>query len=109
MIRRTKRTKRERRGGGYTEADFQNDVLALAQLYGWLWFHDADSRGSPPGFPDLVLVKSPRVVFAELKTRRGKLRRKQQEWLAALMGCDGVETYLWRPDDWREVVRTLGR
>lgn len=50
------------------------------------------------GFPDVVLVRPPRVIFAELKAEKGRTSESQQTWLAALMECN-VETYLWRPSD----------
>lgn len=34
-----------------TEAQLQDSVIALAQLYGWHVFHDQDSRRNPPGLP----------------------------------------------------------
>lgn len=58
------------------------------------------------GFPDLVLVRRPRVIFAELKAERGRLLDAQRDWLAALRDCS-VESYLWRPSDWPEIERVL--
>ncbi|MFX5344387.1 hypothetical protein ABTC63_21370, partial [Acinetobacter baumannii] len=48
-----------------------------------------------------------RCIFAELKTIRGKARREQTVWLTALGHCDGVETYLWRPNTWNDIVAVL--
>ena len=78
-----------------------------ARLNDWLFFHDWDSRKNAPGFPDLVLVKPPRIIFAELKRQRGRVRPMQTVWLDALGGCAGVETYLWRPSDLDEIRRRL--
>ena len=90
-----------------SEGEFQKQVLQLAELLGWLTYHTYDSRRSQAGFPDLVLVKSGRIVFAELKSQKGRVRAAQQTWLDALMRNDHVETYLWRPDDWDAVVQVL--
>ncbi len=90
-----------------TEAGFQSAVMELATLAGWLVWHDADSRKNAPGLPDLIMVKPPRAVFAELKTASGRLRADQRRWLDALGACPGVETYLWRPSDWPAIERTL--
>ena len=51
------------------------------------------------GFPDLVLVKDRRIIFAELKSRDGKPSRDQAKWLQALAATGRVEVYLWRPAD----------
>jgi VRR-NUC domain len=89
------------------EKAFLARVQALAGSLGWLTYHTHDSRKSPPGFPDLVLVRD-RVVFAELKTDAGRLTDEQQEWLDRL-GAAGAEVYVWRPRDWRQVRAVLDR
>lgn len=83
-----------------TERVLYENVRELALRLGWLIYHTYDSRRSYPGFPDLVLVKPPRVLFVELKREHGRLSRDQQRWLEALSACPGVETYVWRPRDW---------
>ncbi len=92
-----------------SEATFQYQVTQLATRAGWLWHHEYDSRRSNAGYPDLVLVRDGRVIFAELKTARGRVRHAQSVLLAALGRCQGVETYAWRPSDWEQIVATLGR
>jgi hypothetical protein len=47
-----------------------------------------------------------RVIAAELKCGKGKLRPNQREWLAALRAA-GVEAVEWRPEQWAEIVATL--
>jgi len=62
-----------------------------------------------------------RVIFAELKTIKGRLTKGrmnkagsrwlpgQDEWGDALASCPGVEYYLWRPDGLDgEIERILG-
>ena len=88
------------------EKGFLQAVRELARHAGWLEFHDHDSRKSTPGFPDLVLVKPPSLVLAELKTARGVLTPAQRVWCAALQAC-GVEVYVWRPADWPAIVQRL--
>ena len=90
-----------------SEKDFQRSVIRLATLCGWLTYHTHDSRGSSPGFPDLVLVRD-RVIFAELKTTKGRLGQHQLDWLARLREA-GAETYLWRPAHWTQIQRVLSR
>ena len=89
------------------EADFQQAVLDLAQLAGWRVYHTYDSRRSNPGFPDLVLVKPPMVLFVELKTDKGRLTAEQQEWIEDLMRCTEVEAHVWRPQHWHLLEQVL--
>ncbi len=112
-----------------SEKQFQAAVIEYAKLNGWLVYHTRNSRGSEPGFPDLVLVhpgsgdsvpRRPRLVFAELKTERGRTSLAQAEWLSALgrvtasgggspMQSPRIFTELWRPRDWWTIERKLAR
>jgi hypothetical protein len=89
-----------------TEQQFQAQVVALARIRGWLEYHTYDSRRSTPGFPDLVLVRPGRVVWAELKTDAGKLTAAQAAWLQALRDA-GQEVHVWRPANWPEIEAAL--
>ena len=104
-----------------TEKDFQATVIDLARTYGWIVGFTHDSRKSEPGEPDLRMVRPPRVIFAELKTVKGKLTKGrwnksgnrwlpgQDQWAAVLSECPDVEYYLWRPDGLDgEIERILG-
>ena len=90
-----------------SEKHFQTQVLQLANLTGWRCYHVFDSRRSQAGFPDLVMVRAPVIVFAELKTEAGKVRPEQTAWLDALGGCERVGARLWRPSDWPEIEEIL--
>ncbi len=102
---------------GLAERDFERQVLELARLCGWRTAHFRPARtskgwrtpvsGDGAGFPDIVLCRPPLVLFAELKSERGKLRPEQREWLEILGRCEGVEARLWRPRDFEEIERTL--
>jgi len=81
------------------EKDWQKQVLKLAAWRGWIAYHTYDSRRSTAGFPDLVLARPPRVIFAELKTETGIVDPAQRAWLDVLGRCS-VECYCWRPSDW---------
>lgn len=91
-----------------SEDQFQQQVLGLAKVLGWLAYHTRDSRRSQPGFPDLVLVHAlqGRVIYAELKSAGGRLSDPQRTWLAALATC-GAEVALWRPADLGRVKDVL--
>ncbi len=84
-----------------TERELEACVVRLAGLFWWRVYHTRDSRGSAKGFPDLTMVRPPRLVFAELKSERGRLTIEQAEWLRAIEDTFGKpETYVWRPADW---------
>lgn len=89
-----------------SEAEFQCGVVELARLLGWEVYHTRDSRGSDGGFPDLVLVRGGRVVFAELKAASGRTTPDQDRWIGKLMRTP-AEVYLWRPGDWPLVEEIL--
>lgn len=84
----------------------QQTILDLAHTLGWKSYHVFDSRRSAGGFPDLVLVRRDRLVFAELKKEGEEPRPDQVEWLSAL-AVAGAEVYVWTIADWDEVVETL--
>ena len=90
-----------------TEREFQAQVIKYAELAGWLVYHTYDSRRSQPGFPDLVLVRNKTVVFAELKSEKGRPTKAQKMWLYALEDCETVITRIWRPRDWNKVEAVL--
>lgn len=123
---------RRARAGELDEQAWQGRIEGAARLYGWRVYHTHDSRRSAPGFPDLVMVRGPELIFAELKTDTGRVKPEQAEWLEALrvvaravaMGweclaeevADGgpcppslVDVYLWRPADWPAANERLAR
>ena len=105
-----------------SERDFKNSIVTLARDLGWLVHHDLPSQranGSwatatqgDSGFPDLVLVhpgdgaRKPMVVFAELKTQRGKTTASQEQWLTALRAC-GQMAFIWRPSEMSAICQML--
>lgn len=109
-----------------SEKAFTAQLIKLAQVLGWRTFHARPAQtqsgnwitavqGDGAGFPDLVLVhkESGRLIFAELKTEKGRLSTKQDEWLADLAGCEhdgpgvGVVVCVWRPSDIEEIEEML--
>lgn len=96
-----------------SEAQLQSAVLDLAQLLGWKCAHfrpaqTQTGRWVTPvaadgvGFPDLVMVRGGTIVFAELKSARGRVSLSQEMWLSELAHCSQstVITCVWRPADW---------
>ena len=92
----------------YSEKDFQADVRRLAALYHWQVYCTLDSRHSPPGWPDLTLVRPPDLMFRELKTDKGRLTPPQIRTLRRLRQCSNLTVHLWRPADTAEINSTLG-
>ena len=86
------------------EKDFQARVVYEAELAGWLVYHSYDSRRSERGYPDLTMVRKPRVIVAELKSERGRITLAQAEWIRAFAKTP-VEAYLWRPSDTEKMLR----
>ncbi|WP_237708697.1 VRR-NUC domain-containing protein [Kocuria rhizophila] len=84
----------------WKEAQLQNHVVQMATALGWEHYHTHDSRRSPGGFPDLVLVHPRKrlCLMRELKTERGRFRPKQEQWLENLHDA-GVDAGVWRPSD----------
>lgn len=90
-----------------TEKQFMAQVVKLAELFGWRCWHQRDSPGTRHGWPDLVCIRRPRVVFLELKSDRGRLTPEQAATIALLRACD-QEAYVIRPGTW-PVLETLLR
>ena len=101
-----------------TEAAFQAQVIMLARTMGWMVQHTRPAQvggkwltpvAGDVGFPDLVLShRTKGLVFAELKTDKGRLAPAQQEWRDCLHSA-GAEWYLWRPNDLMDVMARLSR
>lgn len=93
------------------ELDLERWIVDLAHLFRWRVFAMKDSRqqfwGTDTGFPDLFLVRGERAIAAELKRMHGRYRAGQEDWLAALAGVPGIESYTWRPADIVVIERIL--
>ncbi len=98
------------------ESILQQNTVELFRKCGWLVHHNYDSRHSEPGFPDMVAVKKPAVCFVEFKGPKGKLTKAklnkhkrlmpgQEDWFNELQGCPSVLSFVWRPDQWDEIVK----
>mgnify|MGYP001585176942 CR=1 FL=1 len=93
------------------EAGLQAAVIDLAHLLGWRIFHARPAQNSRgdwrtavsadgAGFPDLVMARKGVVIFAELKSEKGRLSPAQEAWLAALAWNGNCRSFVWRPADW---------
>lgn len=90
------------------ERDLQEAIRVAALRNGWLYMHVYDSRRSPAGFPDAIMVKDGRVLVFEIKKQTGRVSPKQREWIerfALVPDCtaaivrpepkDGERSYDW--------------
>ena len=89
-----------------TEAGFQQAVVEHAMWHGWSVYHTWLAVRSREGFPDLVLVRGERLVFAELKSMRGKVSDAQAHWLG-ILEITAAEVFMWRPSDWPAIEKVL--
>jgi len=100
-----------------TETDFLSQVVDLAHLCGWKVHHSrpawtAEGYRTPiqgdVGFLDLTLVHEERklLIFAELKSEKGRLTLAQELWIRALRAA-GQIVHIWCPSQWEEIVATL--
>lgn len=135
--------------GELLEDGWQAQVVGWLRYYGWTRIYHAPhgahgggtkgarvmhggQLGEGRGFPDLVALKGPRLLIAELKTDRvKKLGPGQPEWIAAWesfgasvadavnmaarsagMRPDArpvVDVHVWRPRDVVQVLDVIGR
>jgi hypothetical protein len=101
-----------------SEKDWQKTVIDYARARGWRVAHFRTSRtqsggwstavqADGEGYPDLTMVRGPRLLFVELKAEKGRVAEKQAEWLTDLaVAAPGCVT-IWKPSDWAVVERTL--
>ena len=92
-----------------SEKQWQAMVTKALTATGWLWYHTHDSRKSQKGFPDIVAVRPPHVLYIECKAETGVLTPDQRVWRDWLLQCPQIEYYVWRPSDYAEVTARLQR
>jgi len=99
------------------ESEFQDQVIELAHLHGWLVAHFRPAQTAKgwrtpvsadgKGFPDLVMARRGYKIFAELKVN-AKLSDDQRLWLDALgPTTDRCLVVLWRPEYWPQIEAAL--
>ena len=89
------------------ELEFQTAIADIALLNGWLVYYNPDSRRSPSGFPDLVLLRENELIFVEVKMPHKRPTAKQWEWLRRLILKPGVDAYVWHPADFPVIEEVL--
>ena len=90
-----------------TEEQFLQAVIAAAKALSWdRIYHTRDSRRSDSGWPDLCLVRPPRLLFLELKMPGRQLTPAQRAWLQDLQACN-QEAFVCYPKDWDNLIEFL--
>jgi VRR-NUC domain len=99
-----------------SEKLFTQQVIDLARWHQWRLCHfraGINRRGQwqtaiqgDRGFPDLVLVRRDKLIFAELKTHSGRITSEQDQWLSDLKraGCMAI---IWRPNQFEQIEEQL--
>lgn len=113
--RRVAGRQQKRTRDGLAEAEFEQQLLAMSRLLGWMGHHTRDSRGvimGDEGYPDWTFARGGCTIIAELKREDGRLGPQQEAWLHAL-GWMGEESqwlqtgphrvYLWRPKRFSDI------
>lgn len=96
-----------------SEAALLEAVADLLEAYGWMWCHFRPARTKDgwrtplhghKGLPDIIAARRGRILFAELKSQKGKLEPEQEDWQSAILSpwlYVTHEYYIFRPSDWR--------
>lgn len=110
-----------------TEQQFTNELLKWLKAYKWRSFHVRNSGfggntyvQGERGFPDVLAIRPPRILVAELKvgkagTLKGDPTPDQVAWLEAFQHVQiswkwqPIETYVWRPENWSEILVVLSK
>jgi hypothetical protein len=99
-----------------SEKMFTAQVIQLARWHKWRVAHFRPAmtkrgrwvtavQGDGAGFPDLVLARNGRLIFAELKSAKGKLTKEQIQWAVAIE--PGAAFFVWRPADLDRIEEVL--
>jgi hypothetical protein len=89
-----------------SERDFQNVLEREMRLQGWNVYSIMRSdlaKATLAGYPDITAWRDDRLIFAELKTDKGRLSTAQEEVLASLENLPSAEVYVWRPRDFDQI------
>ena len=103
-----------------SEKEWTQQVVDLAHIYHWRVAHFRAAMTKygwktpiqgDKGFPDLVLVRGDRLIFAELKAEGGNLSKEQKDWLIACeivaRGLINIKVFCWYPSDFDMVQGIL--
>ena len=80
-----------------SEKDLQQWVIDLAKRTGWRVYFTWNSKHSPKGWVDLILLRGIYMLCLELKTEKGRVKPEQAETIRALSVIRRVEVDVIRP------------
>jgi len=92
------------------EGTLQELCEQTLRRYGWLVYHEGDSRKSDKGLPDLIALSplqrdgTTTMLMLELKTEKGVLSEEQELWQIKLGTVGTIVTGVMRPAGWRQFV-----
>lgn len=101
-----------------TERQCEDTIIEAARMLGWRVHAERPAQSGKgwrtpirgdAGWPDLVLARGRRLIFAELKRKPNKVEPAQREWLDAL-AATGVEAHVvWVPEGMTAFLAELAR
>ena len=104
--------------GVLKESDWQKQVEAALNVFRW-WFihippnvvvcpscHTKIYRGIAKGFPDILAIRPPHILWLELKRERGQVDPEQRRVKAMLEACGQVVLHA-RPRDRERVFELI--
>jgi len=104
--------------GALTEAQWQKQIERALTLFGWWWMHIPPNvvvcprcgnkiyRGIKKGFPDVLAIKPPHILWIELKREKGQLEPEQTAVGQMLLACGQIWLYV-RPRDRERLLNLI--
>lgn len=87
------------------ENTIQSDIREFLQWNGWFVIRNHQSLGSHKGLSDLTVIKNGRVVWIEVKTKKGKLSVHQVEFRNAIEAHGGEYILARGIDDVKHLIK----
>ena len=87
------------RRGEPTENEIQSAIREYLRMRGWYVIRIQQGMGAHRGLSDLIAVKDGRVVFAEIKTPRGRLSEYQERFREEIAAHGGEYAVLRSVED----------
>jgi VRR-NUC domain len=103
---------------GVKEKSLQKDVEEALDVHGWWWMHVPSNvivcpkcrwkifRGIAKGFPDILAIRPPHILWIELKTETGQLRPDQRRVGKMLQDCGQTWIHA-RPRDREQLLAMI--
>ena len=104
--------------GRLKEASWQKQVEQALDLYRWWWMHIPPNvvvcpkcqtriyRSIRKGFPDILAIKPPHILWIECKTERGHVEPEQHQ-VKAMLEASGQLVLHVRPRDRAELFKLI--